>query len=307
MIVCSQLLSQKNISKGVLGLLTTYLNFIEFCQQADGTFINYVAYNPKEPTIQNTQEDITDATARAVWALGEVISNALIPDKLRQKAEKLFLLALPNLYNFPHLRSQAFLIKSFITVLPAIPHLHSQLHTLITALTISLAKELKLHTHDSWHWFEEQLGYNNAVLSESLVLGGAFLKNDEYIELGLSSLQFLIDESFSTNMYAPIGHAQWYKRDGVRSYFDQQPEDPAAMIQALVVAHKETGYDSYRNLAHKCFSWFLGNNSLHQALYHYETGGCYDGLHPERVNLNQGAESLVSYLLSRLAINTINS
>src|SRR5258708_29284714 len=103
-------------------------------------------------------------------------------------------------------------------------------------------------------------------------------------------------------MYIPIGHASWYKKDKKRSEFDQQPEDPASMILAIVTAYKITNNENYWNLANKCFSWFLGNNSLGKSLYNRETGGCYDGLHPDRVNLNQGAESLVSYLLARLAI-----
>ena len=100
----------------------------------------------------------------------------------------------------------------------------------------------------------------------------------------------------------PIGHSMWYKKNKKRSEFDQQPEDPASTILALVTVYKITQNESYWNLAIKCFSWFLGNNSLNKTLYDKKNGGCYDGLHPDRVNLNQGAESQVSYLLSRLAI-----
>lgn len=76
------------------------------------------------------------------------------------------------------------------------------------------------------------------------------------------------------------------------------------MVIALLTAFKITSQQSYKNLARQCFSWFLGNNSLHLPLYNYQTGGCYDGLHPDRVNLNQGAESLVSYLLARVALSS---
>jgi hypothetical protein len=50
------------------------------------------------------------------------------------------------------------------------------------------------------------------------------------------------------------------------------------------------------------FNWFLGNNHLHQILYNPCTGGCYDGLEETHVNLNQGAESTVSYMMARLAM-----
>ena len=50
------------------------------------------------------------------------------------------------------------------------------------------------------------------------------------------------------------------------------------------------------------FNWFLGNNHLHQIIYNPITGGCYDGLEEANVNLNQGAESTVSYLMARLTM-----
>ena len=103
-------------------------------------------------------------------------------------------------------------------------------------------------------------------------------------------------------MYVRIGHTTWYGQCQARAYFDQQPEDPAATILALATAYRTTGQQRYKELAFTCFSWFLGNNMVKKPLYNYETGSCYDGLHPDRVNLNQGAESLVSYLLSRIAI-----
>ena len=104
----------------------------------------------------------------------------------------------------------------------------------------------------------------------------------------------------------PIGHAKWYKNKQKRSNYDQQPEDPAAMILTLNSAYNYTGDKNYKKLANKCFSWFLGNNSLKKALYDDKNGGCYDGLHPDRVNLNQGAESLVSYLMSSFTITQLN-
>ncbi len=50
------------------------------------------------------------------------------------------------------------------------------------------------------------------------------------------------------------------------------------------------------------FSWFLGNNHLKQIVYNPCTGGCYDGLEDTYINLNQGAESTVSYLMARLTM-----
>ncbi len=307
LVVCSQLISQKSPHKGIKPLLNTYLNFINFCQREDGTFVNYINFDHKLPTSQNTQEDTSDATARAMWALGEIIANPLLPSKINQKAQAIFNRALPHLNNIPHLRSKAFIIKALVKVAKTLHPYKQQISPLIQELTNTLVTNLHQNSHNSWHWFENQLGYNNALLPESLLLGGQFLQNQEYIDLGLSSLKFLIDQTFQVNMYVPIGHSNWYKHNEERSLFDQQPEDPSSTILALATAYKQTEDISYRNLAHKCFSWFLGNNSLQQPLYNYQTGGCHDGLHPDRVNSNQGAESLISYLLARLTITEIDN
>jgi len=307
LIACTKLLTQHTKQKGIEALSEIYLNFIAACQQPDGTFTNYLDHKQKDPTKQNTAEDLTDAYARGMWALAEVIGSEVMSAPMRARSRELFLNALPHAAIANHLRAKALMIKALIIVKPSLPEHQVVFTQLIQQHSGSLVQSLKAHTDTSWHWFENQLGYNNALLSESLLLAGDFLNNSELTDFGTSSLQFLIDETFATNIYQPIGHAKWYKKNEVRSYFDQQPEDPASMILALTTAYKLTRLDSYKNLAKKCFSWFLGNNIIQKSLYNYETGGCYDGLHPDRVNLNQGAESLVSYLLSRLAMTELDT
>lgn len=306
LIVCNQLSTQEHKPKGLDQLTSVYLNFIQKCQLDNGKFLNYLDVN-QNPTKQNDREDLSDANARAIWALGEIISNHRQPSKVRNTAQTIFLKTLPHLKSFIHLRSRAFIIKSLVEALDFLPTHRHEISGIIQELAESLSTALKTNSNGSWQWFESHLGYNNALLSESLLLAGSLLKNNEYVQMGKSSLQFLIDETFSTNMYLPIGHSAWYKQNEKRSFFDQQPEDPTSMIIALAAFYRHTKDESYKNLAIKCFSWFFGNNSLHQSLYDYETGGCYDGLHPDRMNLNQGAESLVSYLLSRLAVNDLGS
>lgn len=186
---------------------------------------------------------------------------------------------LPNIKSFNHLRSKAFLIKAGVNV-------RSNANSLLVALKNKSSK--------SWVWFEDHLDYNNAILPEGLFIAGKLLKNSLYIKNAKLSLDFLVSKTFTENIYKPS------------SKFDEQPEEPSAMVQALVTAYKITGDESYKNLAYRAFSWFLGNNSLNLPLYDPATGGCHDGLHPDRVNLNQGAESLVTYLLARLAIEELN-
>ncbi|HLE48640.1 MAG TPA: glycosyltransferase [Patescibacteria group bacterium] len=283
-----------------------YLLFIKRCQQDDGSFINYLDYLHKEATTQNSSEDLEDSSARAIWAVSEVMSNKKNTKLLRNIAKDIFLKALPVTRKLKHIRSSAFIIKSLAMVSTAYSEYRDELLALIIEHADLLIKEYKKNSIKSWNWFADYLGYNNAIIPESLLIAGNITHSKIYTEKGKASLTFLINKTFSSNRYIPIGHSFWYKNNRKRSNFDQQPEDPASMIMALSTAHKITNDENYLNLIGISFSWFLGNNSLQIPLYNDQNGGCYDGLHPDRINLNQGAESLVSYLLSRIAISKLN-
>lgn len=283
-----------------------YLSFIKACQLEDGSFINYLDFLHKEATDQNNSEDLEDSTARAIWALGEVMSNKGNSIVLRNIAKDIFLNAVPITSYLKHVRSSAFIIKSFAIVSEAYPEYREDLVNKIVEHADSLVKEYEKNSIKSWNWFADYLGYNNAIIPEALLIAGQITRSKIYTEKGKAALIFLIDKTFSSNRYIPIGHSDWYKNNEKRSHFDQQPEDPASMILALSTAYKITKDDSYLNLIAISFSWFLGNNSLQIPLYNYRNGGCYDGIHPDRINQNQGAESLVSYLLSRITVSELN-
>lgn len=304
LIICSWLVKQKK-TKELEKFIKIYLAFIKKCQSKDGSFINYIGFADKIPTPQNKTEDIEDTQLRALWALSEVMTNETISATLRNQAKKMFLLNLKLKKKLTHLRASALAIKAFAIALPFLPEKKAELQDLISECANYLVASLKKNSIKSWRWFESDLNYNNAILPESLLIAGKTLKNDSYVDKGISSLQFLIGKTFS-RIYMPIGHSGWYKNMRERSSYDQQPEDPASMILALTRAYNYTEDAEYKKLANKCFSWFLGNNSLKKSLYDAKSGGCYDGLHPNRVNLNQGAESLVSYLMSNFKITELN-
>jgi len=301
MIVTSWLLKISR-SKKLEKLLKIYLAFIDKCQLQDGSFINYINFKNKSSTSQNNDEDIQDCQMRAVWALSEIIRHDTLSEKVREEAKRMFLLNFNLHAPLIHLRAKAFAIKAYALAVPFLSEHDLELKAKIQEYADFLLKALDENSLKSWRWFEQDLNYNNALLPESLLIAGKILNNDEFTRQGLASLEFLISKTFSDEMYMPIGHSNWYKNRKERSNFDQQPEDPASMIIALTTAYYYTGHKHYKNLANTCFSWFLGNNSLKMPLYDPQTGGCYDGLHPDRVNQNQGAESLVSYLMSNVII-----
>ena len=302
LIVCSWLIKQR-YTKKIQSLINIYLAFMKKCQHKDGSFVNYIGYNEKTPTEQNNKENLEDAQARALWALSEIMDNQTLPDHIIAQAKTMFLLSLEKGLNLSHIRAKALAIKSFALAQVILPEKRKLLLECIKKYADSLLVSLKENSVNTWVWFEDKLTYNNALLPESLFIAGSCIKNSLYTEKGILALEFLVKETFSADMYMPIGQSHWYAVNEKRSQYDQQPEEPASMISALSLAYKTIHNEEYKNLARKCFSWFLGNNSLNKPLYDEKTGGCCDGLQPNRVNANQGAESLISYLMSRYIIS----
>ena len=127
-------------------------------------------------------------------------------------------------------------------------------------------------------------------------------KDEEYLQTAKSTLDFLIYITSEDNRFAPIGHDGWYFKDGHKAHFDQQPVDTGSMVQTLILANEITGEETYMKNAVIAFQWFLGNNVLNQMVYDEHTGGCHDGIGKSSINLNQGAESTISYLIARLSL-----
>lgn len=287
-------------------LITIYLTYISKCLGKDGRFVNYIGFKNKFPTNQNKKEDLDEANTRALWSLAELMTNENVSKEIKNKAKQLFLKAKDANKETEHMRAKAFIIKALVKARQTISDRVSMDNIIKKCADELVAEFNKNSIKKEWQWFEPGLSYNNAILSESLFLASRVIDSSRYLKVAKKSLQFLIEQTFRDDYYWSIGNISWYRRGGKRSEYDQQPEDPSSMVLALVTAYQITQEEMYRNLANKCFSWFLGNNSIQKTVYNYETGGCFDGLTSEGVNLNQGAESLVSYLLARLAISKIN-
>ena len=158
-------------------------------------------------------------------------------------------------------------------------------------------------THSAtWQWFEKSLSYSNARLSQALLLAGWRSDNKRMIEVGCASLQWLVAEQHRGNdaVFVPIGSRGFFTAGGDKARFDQQPVEACATIAACVLAYRVTNEQQWLDEAWCVFRWFLGENDLQVPLYDATTGGCRDGLHPDRVNENQGAESTLSFLMSLL-------
>jgi hypothetical protein len=175
---------------------------------------------------------------------------------------------------------------------------------------------LALHQHTSsarWPWFEDKATYCNARLSQAMLASGFRMQHDEMIAAGLRSLEWLaeIQRAPEGDHFSPIGSHGFYARNGTKAAYDQQPVEAAAMVSACLVAARITEDARWAVEARRAFDWFLGKNVLGQSLYDPATGGCRDGLHEDRLNENQGAESTLSFLTAlfemRVATNVVGS
>jgi glycosyltransferase involved in cell wall biosynthesis len=287
----------------LLKRIEVYLRFIEFVLGEDCMFCNYVTSERAMHIELNKKDNLDDANGRALWALAVSAAADSLPDSVRNKALSLLKKRIEKYNMFESPRSTAFHVKGLCLLLKKMNEIEGRdLKKLLIIHCDRLVSFYRGVASENWQWFENYLTYSNAVLPEALILGYEYTGNSEYLDIGIKTLDFLLGQTFINGIYAPIGQDGWHHKTGVRRYFDQQPEDVAAMTCALASAHSITGKDSYKRLMHEAFNWFLGDNSLKQVVYDRATGGCYDGVGERNINLNQGAESTTSYLLARLAI-----
>ena len=281
-------------------LIKTYLNFITYCQKSNGSFINYVNYDGSID-IRNNAENLDDANGRALWALGYFLSEGIPDKKLNAQAEQCIQKAFPDIKDTTSPRAMAFIIKGlyFYNLKKEDP----EIVDLIKVFTERLLESFNKVADKEWHWFEEYLTYANALLPEAMLYAWKATGNISYHIIAKASFDFLLSKIFKNGQIKVISNDGWYhKNKKNKEGYGEQPIDVAKTIMALDLFYSELGEHQYHDKLNIAFDWFLGLNRLNQIIYNPVTGGCYDGLEKEGVNLNQGAESTLSYLLARLII-----
>ncbi|WP_100614390.1 glycosyltransferase [Confluentibacter citreus] len=293
-----------------LKLIKTYINFILKCQRCNGLFLNYVDKD-KKFTKQNDKENLEDANGRAIWSLGYAYS-------LMEEAIDLDITLLQNMkwainefqlqmQHFKSPRALAFIIKGlfFFNM-----KLNSREITIsIEDMGNKLVDLYKFHSEDDWNWYEPYLTYANSVLPEALLCAWKATGKTKFKLIAKESFDFLLSKTFDENSIKIICNQNWLIKgsDEKLAYIGgEQPIDVTYTILALKQFNLIFPLEDYDTKMKIAFSWFLGNNQLEQIIYNSCTGGCHDGLEANNVNLNQGAESTVSYLLARLAFEEMD-
>ena len=280
-----------------LALSRRYLAFLWLAfHDKTGRFRNFLSYG------REWQEEVgsEDSHGRALWALGTVLGISEDAG-LRGAAGRLFEAAVSATLGFKSPRAWAFSILGMQAYLERFPG-DRVIQGSRNALANRLLDIYKRTHSEKWHWFEKGLSYSNARLSQALLVAGWSSDNKEMIEVGCTSLQWLVGEQHrgSDAVFVPIGSRGFFIAGGEKARFDQQPVEACATISACVQAYLLTKQQHWLDEAWCAFRWFLGENDLQVPLYDAATGGCRDGLPPDRVNENQGAESTLSFLMALL-------
>jgi len=276
-----------------------YLAFLWLAFHSDtGRFRNFLGYD------RTWQEDAgsEDSHGRALWALGSVLGHSQNVG-LRGAAGRLFEAAVPAVLTFSSPRAWAFSILGLQAYLDWFPGDRA-----IQGIRNTLANRLldiyeRSHSQ-TWRWFEKSLAYSNARLPQALILAAGRSNNKKMIAAGIESLEWLVAAQHCGDgeIFVPIGSSGCFTEGTEKARFDQQPVEACATISACLEAYRQTHDERWLDEAHCVFKWFLGKNDLRVPLYDAITGGCKDGLHPDRVNENQGAESTLSFLLALLEL-----
>jgi len=276
-----------------LALAPRYLAFVGHA--FDGArFRNFMSYSRQ--WIDHPSPD--DCHGRALWALGAVLGRS--SDRtLTAFATSVFDEALPKTTSLGSPRAWAYALLGIAE--------RARSHEDEPGVTPVLVEKLlachRATSTSSWPWFEDGLTYCNARLAQALIVTGERVRDDEALETGLRALAWLSNIQSDTRTFSPIGSNGFWTRGGTRARFDQQPVEASSMISACLDAHRVTRDRRWLGLAQTAFGWFLGGNALGAPLYDAVSGGCRDGLHADRVNENQGAESTLSFLQALLEMH----
>jgi glycosyltransferase involved in cell wall biosynthesis len=280
-----------------------YLAFVAYAfNRETGRFRNFMSY------ARRWLEDIgsEDSHGRAVWALGAVVGRSAEPSR-QGLARELFHAALPPVTAFSSPRAWAYCllgINEYLRAFRGDSGAQSVRQTLVEKLT----QLYQRHATPDWPWFEDSLTYSNARISQALIASGEAMGSEEVSALGLRTLAWLAENQTSAEgLFAPVGSNGFHHKGSKKAEFDQQPVEAGGMVSACLEALRVSGDARWAESGRRAFDWFLGHNHLRLPLYDASTGGCRDGLHQDRRNENQGAESTLSFLISLLEMRSADT
>ncbi len=316
LVALTQLIGSQKKADELWKLITTYMSFLEHAQTDTGHFHNFMSYK-REFLDEKGSED---TLGRAVYGLGHVVSCLYLSKNIRTLAHTLLSRSEPEMERIRYPRARAYTMcglyemlragvntdefeSIFVSRRDAVKFIDSLVdRETFESVFINHADALvdlyEANFKEDWNWFEPTVTYSNAKLSEALLLAYNYTKDRTYRKIGLSTLEFLTEVQWNGNFFDIVGNHGWYSYSGEKPIFDQQPIEAGYLTQAYVSAYEIVRDRKYLELAKYSFEYFLGRNRLKAVMYDYSTGAVCDGLNPDGINCNQGAESVVCFLMA---------
>ncbi len=280
-----------------INLMSTYLSYINYMQNPDGSFRNFLSYDHKYLDKKSSE----DAFGRTIWALGFLLAHSP-HDAFFQIAHRLFTSSTNIFQQLKSLRGVANTLLGINYYLKRFPWDEGMVKVM-SGLANKLTDAYEKENENDWHWFEPILTYDNGLLPAALFCTYDKTEHEKYLTIAEESMNFLESIIFKGEHISLVGNDRWYRKGEKRATYDQQPIDATAIVLMYEKAYLVT--ENKKEYLHKMFTsfmWFLGENDLRLPLYDYETKGCCDGLEEGGVNRNQGAESMLAYLLAHLTV-----
>ena len=239
-----------------------------------------------------------DSIGRTIWALGYLVRRPPLSG-LRTVASDCFCKAIPHIPKL-NLRGRVYALLGLYAYLK---HHDGDEHVRRILLESAswIVDQYRANKDEDWHWFEETLTYDNAMIPLALLRSYRITREKSFLTVGMESLAFLEKVCFAYGYLRPVGNCGWYPKGGEVAQYAQQPLDATAFVLAYKEAFRCSSDERYLDQMKGAFGWFLGDNDLGMSLYDFESAGCSDGLMQDNLSLNQGAESTLSFHLALLA------
>jgi hypothetical protein len=298
LIACTNYLMLFNDST-VKRLIDTYLGLLFYMQRSDGKMRNFLSYDRK------LLEEIgsEDCMGRTLWACGYCLDSEL-PKATKLLAREIFDKIFRWTSSFASPRAKAYSIIGLFHYRKACPE-DQNVKINIASLADQLIKQFEVESSGGWDWFESSLTYSNARLPHSLFLAYEATGKNSYLKVASKSMKFLTNIQTIDKVFVPIGNRGWYVRGSDRAIYDQQSVEASCTTEAAIAAFRNTNEESYLKAAYEAFEWYLGGNLKGLTLYDPENGSCCDGITPQGLNQNKGAEATLSYLQARLKLEEV--
>jgi glycosyltransferase involved in cell wall biosynthesis len=305
-LVVIAMMSSQLETKKLTSLLVTYSGFLRLAQEESGQFHTFL--NFQRLWIDN--HAVADPYGKSMWALGASL-YLLPPSPLTKTLNAMFNISIEQTDNIKDLRTAAntilglfYYINVYKGKKDAVASAEEKLKKLADFLIFSYEK----HSEPNWHWFENTMTYDNFRIPLALFATYLITSRKEYLDVAEKSLAFVKKCNFNNDFgyFDFVGQRGWHSKNGKKANFDQQPLEAASAVETYVFAYQVTKKKEYLIDAHNAFAWFFGKNRNNRMLYNQETKGVYDGLTLTGVNENQGAESIVCFLIAWLSLKKIS-